>query len=170
MNAKDRSAHNDLKELAKRIEKYPETTTKVGPHITLALIYNILGDTITLQKEQQLMMERSEMSDWVIKISMELYGLRALKENAYGYIGLIEEEIKNEGETKNNQIDLARYYLQVGQFEKARQIARKYLDENEKDVDFLIIETNIEMGLGNVNKMKELEKKILEIDPKAFEK
>lgn len=170
VNAKDRSAHNDLKELAKRIEKYPQTATKVGPHITLALIYNILGDTITLQKEQQLMMERSEMSDWVIKISMELYGLRALKENAYGYIGLIEEKLKKEGETRDNQIDLARYYLQVGQFEKARQIARKYLEENEKDVDFLIVETNIEMGLGNVDKMKELEKKILEIDPKAFEK
>jgi len=170
VNSKDRSAYNDLKELAKKIEKYPETETKVGPHITLALIYNILGDTITLQKEQQLMMERSGMSDWVLEISLELYGLRALKENAYGYIGLIRDEIKKDGETRDNQLELARYYLQVGQLNQAKQIADNYLTKDKKDIDFLFVLTNIEMGLGNFDKMKEYENKILKIDPKAFEK
>jgi len=169
VNAKDRSANNDLKELATKIEKYPETATKVGPHITLALIYNILGDTLALQNEQQLMMERSGMSDWVITISMELYGLRALKENAYGYIRLIKDEIIKEGETRDNEIELARYLLQVGQFDEARQIANRYLAKDDKDLDFLFVQANIEMGLGNIDKMKEYENKILLIDPKAFE-
>jgi antitoxin component YwqK of YwqJK toxin-antitoxin module len=39
----------ELKSLAKKISNYPETKTKVGPHIALALIYNILGDTINLK-------------------------------------------------------------------------------------------------------------------------
>jgi antitoxin component YwqK of YwqJK toxin-antitoxin module len=169
VNAKDRSAHKALKELAKKIEKHPETETKVGPHITLALLYNILGDTVTLQKEQQLMMDRSGMSDWVLQISMELYRLRGVKENAYGYIGLIKDEMKKEGETRDNQLAIANYYLQVGLFDEARQIADKYLEKDKKDIGFLFVQTNIEMGLGNMDKMMAYETKILEIDPKAFE-
>jgi len=170
INAKDRSAHKDLKKLAKKIEKYPESATKVGPHITLALLYNILGDTVNLQKEQQLMMERSGMSDWVIKISMELYRLRALKESTYEYIRLTKDEIKREGETRDNQLKLANYYIQVGQLTQARQIAVKYLGKDDKDIDFLFVQTNIEMGFGNMDKMEKYENKILKIDPKAFEK
>ena len=74
------------------------------------------------------------MSDWVIQISMELYRLRALKENAYGYIGLIKDEIKKDGETRDNQLELASYYLQVGQFNKSKQIADNCLTKDEKDI------------------------------------
>lgn len=170
VNSNSPSSHNDLKALAEKINTYPTTKTKVGPHITLALIYNILGDSINLQKEQQLMMERSKMSDWVINISMELYGIRATKENAYGYIGFIKEELKKEGETKENQLQLASYLLQIGQFKAAGIIADKYLKKEEENIDFLFIKTNIEMALGNIQKMKAYENIIAEINPKAFKK
>jgi len=170
VNSNNSSTHNDLIKLAEKINNYPAIKTKVGPHITLALIYNVLGDTINLKKEQQLMMQRSGMSDWVINISMELYGIRAAKENAYAYIGLIKEEIKKEGETKENQLQLASYLLQSGQFQNAEIIADKYLKIYEKDIDFLFIKTYIEMAIGNIQKMKDYENMILEIKPKAFEK
>jgi len=168
--AKDPSSHSNLKELAEEIENYPETKTKVGPHIILALIYNILGDTITLQKEQQLMMERSGTSDWVIKISLELYRLRAVKENAYGYVKRIKEAMVKEGETRQNQRYLAHYIYETGRFQDASNIADKYLGIDKEDLDFLFVKMNIEMALGNVDKMKEYENRILKIDPKAFEK
>ncbi|HKX86428.1 MAG TPA: toxin-antitoxin system YwqK family antitoxin, partial [Flavobacterium sp.] len=63
----------ELKSLANKISNYADIKTKVAPHITLAYLHNILGDTIKLNQEQQLMMERSNSSDWVIQISMELY-------------------------------------------------------------------------------------------------
>lgn len=170
VNSIDSSTYNNLKTLIEKINNYPTTKTKVAPHITLALIYNILGDSVNLQKEQQLMMERSGMSDWVINISMELYKIRAAKENAYGNIGHIKDEIKNKGETRENQLRLANCLVQSGQFKAAEIIADKQLKKNKKDIDFLYIKTNIEMALGNVQKMKEYENIILEINPKAFEK
>jgi Tfp pilus assembly protein PilF len=101
---------------------------------------------------------------------MELYNLRALKENSYGYIGLIKGEVKKDGETRDNQLELAQYYLQVGQFDETRKIASKYLSKAPKDISFLFLQLNIEMALGNVDKMKSYKSKILKIDPAAFEK
>ena len=70
---------------------------------------------------------------------------------------------------KENQLQLANDYLQVGQFTQAGTIADKYLSKNNKDIDFLFIKLNIEMALGNLDTMKEYEKKILTINPKAFD-
>lgn len=170
VNSNTPSTHSDIKKLAEKINNYPTTKTKVGPHITLALIYNVLGDSINLQKEQQLMMERSGMSDWVINISMELYAIRGAKENAYGSINAYRKEIKKDGENKDNQYGLAFYLVQIGHFDEAQIIADKYLVINPKDIDFLFIKANIEMALGNVEEMKKYEAEIRIIDPKAFEK
>lgn len=172
VNSIDTTTNKDLKKLAKKIEKHSKTKSKtqVGPHITLSLLYNILGDTTRLKKEQQLMMEISEMSDWVIKISMELYRLRAIKENGYGNISLLNDEISQDGETRDNQLALSLYLVQIGQFMEAEKITDKYLNLDENDIAFLFVQTNIEMGYGNVAEMKEYESQILKIDPKAFEK
>ena len=64
------------------------------------------------------MMERSGMSDWVIQTSMELYRLRAAKENAYGYIGFIKEEMNKEGATTPHD---AFYYFFVGRLDAVRR-------------------------------------------------
>ncbi len=160
----------ELKSLASKISTYPDIKTKVAPHITLAYLYNILGDTIKMKEEQQLMMERSNTSDWVIQVSLELYKLRGLKENAYGEIKFLKEKISKEGESRDNQLVLANDLLRVGQFNEAGIIADKYLIKNNKDIDFLFIKLNIEMASSNLDKMKEYESNILAINPKAFDK
>lgn len=160
----------ELKSLANKISNYPDIKTKVAPHITLAYLYNILGDTIKMKEEQQLMMERSNTSDWVIQISLELYKIRGLKENTYGEMKFLKEKISKEGETRANQLELASDLLTVGQFNEAGIIADKYLLKNNKDIDFLFIKLNIEMAFSNLDKMKEYESKILAINPKAFDK
>ena len=159
---------NELKSLVKTISNYPETKTKVAPHIALAYLYNIIGDTVNMKAEQQLMMERSDNSDWIIQISLALYKIRGLKENSYGEIQFLKEKISKEGETRENQLHLAKNYLQIGQFTQAGVIADKYLSKDNKDIDFLFIKLNIQMALGNLDKMKIYEKKILMINPKAF--
>lgn len=163
------SATKELSALVKTISNYPDTKTKVAPHIALAYLYNIIGDTLNMKAEQQLMMERSDNSDWVIKISLALYKIRGLKENTYGEIQFIKEKIAKDGETRENQLQLANDYLQIGQFTQAGAIADKNLSKDNKDIDFLFIKLNIEMALGKLDTMKEYEKKILTINPKAFD-
>lgn len=163
-------ATNELKALVKTISNYPDIKTKVAPHIALAYLYNIIGDTTNMKAEQQLMMERSDNSDWVIKISLALYKIRGLKKNTYGEIQFLKEKITKEGETRENQLQLASDLLTIGQFKEAGLISDKYLLKDTKDIDFLFIKLNIEMAMGNLDKMKDYEKKILAINPKAFDK
>src|SRR5690606_23066707 len=125
---------NELKALVKTISNYPNIKTKVAPHIALAYLYNIIGDTINMKAEQQLMMERSDNSDWVIQISLALYKIRGLKENTYGEIQFLKEKITKEGETRENQLQLASDLLTIGQFKEAGLISDKYLVKDSKDI------------------------------------
>jgi len=163
-------AKKELAELVKTISSYPITKTNVAPHIVLAYLYNIIGDTVNMKAEQQLMMERSDHSDWIIKISLELYKLRGHKENTYGEIQFLKDKISKEGATKENQLQLSGDYLLIGDFTSAGIIADKYLAKDNKDIEFLFVKLNIEMALGNVDKMKEYKKKISAINSKAFDK
>jgi hypothetical protein len=158
-------ATKKLAMLAKRINRYPDTKTKIGPHIALAYIYYILRDSTDMKVQEGLAMKHSEIADCVIKIWGNLCAHRALKQNAYKGIQTLKEKIAKEGETKENQLELARYYCLIGQFTPAGAIADKYSSKNDKDIDFLFIKYNIEMALGNLDRMKEYEKKILAINP-----
>lgn len=159
-----------LKEVVKKLIKYPGAKTKFGPHIALSMVYNILGDTINLQNEQQLMAERPNMEDWVISTCMALYKIRASKERAHGYVRRIKADVEKEGETKKNQMYLAHYLFETGQFAEAEKIADKYLELDKSALDFLYVKMNIAMALGNVDQMKAYEDRILEINPNAFDK
>ncbi len=159
-----------LNTLVNKLSEAPETKTRVGTHIVIAYIYNILGDTVNLKKEQQLMWELSDKSDWVVKTSLALYKVRARKEEAHGQLQFEKAEIEKNGETKKNQVKLGFLLYKTGQFNEAGKIADKYLATDPKDIDCLFLKTNVEMALGNFEKMKALEKEILIIDPKAFEK
>lgn len=165
--AKD--SHFKLKKIAENITNSKISKTKIAPHISLSLIYNILGDSINLRKEQQLMMDRSKTSDWVLSNAMAIYGLRAAKEEGHGMVNFILNEIKTEGKTYKNQLQLTYYLIAIGRFNEAEKIIDKYLNENPKDVDFLKMKINIEMSKGNTEEMQEVKNEILEIDPKAFE-
>lgn len=163
-------AINELNGLIKTINNYPETKTKVAPHIALAYLYNIIGDTIKMYAEQQFMMEQSDNSDWVIQISLALYKIRGLKENTYSEIQFLKEQISKEGETRENQLQLASRLLIIGLFKESGLISDRYLEKASRDIDFLFVKYNIEMAMGNLEKMRDYEKKILAINPKAFDK
>lgn len=161
--------HSELKKIAISINNSSISKSKIAPHIALSLIYNIVGDTINLRKEQQLMMERSNTSDWVLSNSMALYGIRASKETNYGIINDILNEVKVDGKNYKNQLQLTYYLSLYGKFDEAEIITEKYLKENPNDIDFLRMKLNIEMSKGNTNSMKEIKLKMLKINPKAFD-
>lgn len=163
-----KESHFKLQKVAKSIAKSKIAKTNIAPHIALSLIYNILGDSISLRKEQQFMMERSNTSDWVINNSLAIYGIRASKEEGNGIVNEILKEIKTEGENYKNQLQLTFYLSTIGRFEEAEKITNKYLSLNSKDVEFLRMKLNLEMSKGNTKQMKKIKEKILKINPKAF--
>jgi antitoxin component YwqK of YwqJK toxin-antitoxin module len=164
-----KESHFKLQKIAKSITKSKIAKNNIAPHITLNLIYNILGDSINLRNEQQLMMERSNTSDWVLSNSMAIYGIRASKEEGNGIVNEILEEVKTEGENHKNQLQLTYYLSTIGRFEEAEIITDRYLALNRKDVEFLSMQLNIEMSKGNTKRMQEIKEEILEINPKAFD-
>lgn len=160
-------SYADLEMLAQHIDKSEIAKENVAPHIALSLIYNILGDKENLEKEQQLMMDRSEHKDWVLSSSMAIYGIRAEKEKNTGIVHEILDEIKVEGETYMNQMQLAFYHYLLGHIDQAEVIADKFLVERPNEIDCLKLKMNIEMSKGNMEEMNKLKEQILELVPKT---
>jgi len=158
-----------LKEVARNIDNSKIATDKIAPHIALSLIYNIIGDTTNLQKEQQLMMERSNSSDWVLMNSMAIYGVRASKEQNNGILNEIHEEFKTLGINHKNKLQQCYYLTLLGRFDEAQKITEEYLKKDSKDIDFLNMKLNIEMSKGDTEAMNQTKERILKINPKAFE-
>ena len=141
---------------------------QISNHIALALCYNILGDTIRLKNEQQLMTEKGKMQDWIINISLELYKLAGERFNSYAALEDIIYTINKKGSTKELELYKAQCLLRTEKFEEAQTIVDKYLNANDKNLKALILKANIEMAYGNVDSMKIYEDKALAIDPNAF--
>jgi tetratricopeptide (TPR) repeat protein len=161
-------APEKIKTVIKEITDKDKSKSQISNHIALALCYNILGDTVSLYKEQQLMMEKGEMKDWIIKISMELYKLAGERFNNHYTLAYINDQIKKEGLTEKLELDKAQYLIRTENFEEAKTIADKYLKTNDKNLTALRLRADIEMAYGNVDKMKIYEEKAMAIDPKAF--
>jgi antitoxin component YwqK of YwqJK toxin-antitoxin module len=157
-----------LKQVIKEIAGKDKSKFQISNHIAMALCYNLLGDTVSLEKEQQLMMEKGEMQDWIIKISMELYKLAGERFNNYYSMEYVIEQIKKEGLTEKLELDKALYLIRTEKFEEAQTIVDKYLNTNDKNLTALLLKADIEMAYGNVDKMKIYEDKAIAIDPKAF--
>ena len=157
-----------INQVIKEIADKDKSKFKITNHIALALCYNILGDTITLQKEQQLMMENGAMQDWIIKISMELYKLAGERFNNQYSLEYVNDQIKKDGLTEKLELDKAQYLIRTEKFEEAQIIADKYLKTNDKNLPALLLKADIEMAYGNIDKMKIYEDKAIAIDPKAF--
>ena len=157
-----------INKVIKEITSKDKAKFQINNHIALALCYNILGDTVTLQKEQQLMMEKGKMQDWIIKISMELYKLAGERFNNHYSLEYVNSQIKKEGLTEKLELAKAQYLIRAEKFEEAQIIADKYLKTNDKNLTALLLKANIEMAYGNVDKMKIYEDKAIAINPKAF--
>ena len=157
-----------INQLIKEITDKDKSKFQISNHIALALCYNILGDTVSLKKQQQLMMEKGQMQDWIINISLELYKLAGERFNNYAALEDIKNTITKEGLTEKLELDKAQYLIRTEKFEEAQVIADKYLKANDKNLTALLLKADIEMAYGNVDQMKIYEDKAIAIDPKAF--
>lgn len=157
-----------INQVIKEISHSDELKFKISNHIALALCYNIIGDTTSLRKEQQLMMEKGQMQDWIISISMELYKLAGERFNNYYSLEYVNNKIKNERLTEKLELEKAQYLVRTEKFEEAEIIADKYLKVNEKNLAALLLKADVEMAYGNVDKMNAYYDKAKKIDPDAL--
>lgn len=161
-----------LPEKVKTIIK--ELTTKdkskflISNHIALGLCYNILGDTISLQKEQQLGMEKGGNNDWIINISLALYRLLGDRVNNAYYLEEINNQIKKDGKNEELELAKAHYLIANEDLENAEIIIDKYLKVNNRNLSALTLKVDLEMVKGNLANMKLYESKVLAIDPNAL--
>lgn len=162
------SSPGKIQGLIKEITDKDNAEFRIGNHIALALCYNVVGDTVSLQKEQQLMMEKGQMQDWIINISMELYKFASQREGYHAALIIINEHLMPAGKTEKLELDKAYYLIRTEKFEEANAIVDRYLNANDKNVTALLLKADIEMAYGNVDKMKIYENKAIAIDPKAL--
>ncbi len=157
-----------IKTVIKELTDKDKSKFQISNHIAIALCYNILGDTVSLQKEQQLMMEKGEMKDWIINISMELYKLAGERFNNHYALAHVNDQIKKVGINEKLELEKAQYLIRTENFEEANAVIDKYLKSNEKNLTALLLKADLEMAYGNVDKMKIYEDKALAIDPNVF--
>jgi len=157
-----------IKAVIKELTDKDNSKFQISNHIAIALCYNILGDTVSLQKEQQLMMEKGQMKDWIINISMELYKLAGERFNNHYGLAHVNDQIKKGGITEKLELDKAQYLIRTENFAEAQAIVDRYLKSNEKNLKALLLKADLEMAYGNVDKMKIYEDKAIAIDPNAF--
>jgi tetratricopeptide (TPR) repeat protein len=151
--------------------KYPGMDERLGPHVALALVYNILQDSVAMRAQQKRVMDRADpvARTWIPKLSLTLYGLQADKEQAYGRLAYAKEEMVRDGVTRENQLDLAAFLTDLGRFKEATPIVDKYLALDPKDLDFLIVKVNIASGSGDLPQMQKYRAQALSIDPHALD-
>ena len=157
-----------INQLITQINQKEQTGFKVTNHMALALCYNILGDSVNLQQQQQIAMLKGGMKDYVITISLELYKLAAARNDNYRALEDVNSRITKEGATEELELEKARYLTGNEKFEEAQKILDKYLQKDAKNVTVLLLKADLETVLGNVDKSKLYEDKALAIDPNAL--
>jgi antitoxin component YwqK of YwqJK toxin-antitoxin module len=157
-----------ISQVIKEITKKDKSKFKLTNHIGLSLCHNILGDTVRLKEQQQLMMEKGQMQDWIIKISLELYKLAGERFGNNRELEEINKIISQKGVNEEIELDKAQYLLRTEKFDEAQKIADKYLAINDKNLKALLLKADLEMAYGNLGKMKLYEDKARQINPKVF--
>ena len=157
-----------VNQLITEINKKEESGFKATNHIALALCYNILGDSVNFQKEQQIAMLKGGMKDYIITISLELYRLAGARSDNYQGMQDVNTRIAKEGATEKLELEKAGYLIGNEKFEEAQKIIDKYLQKDAKNVTVLLLKASLETALGNVDRTKLYEDKALAIDPNAL--
>jgi len=157
-----------INELITEINQKEQTGFKATNHIALALCYNILGDSVNFQQQQQIAMIKGGMKDYIITISLELYRLAVARSDNYQALQDVNTRIAKEGATEKLELEKARYLIGNEKFEEAQKIIDKYLQKDAKNVTVLLAKAELETDLGNVDKAKLYEDKALVIDPSAL--
>ena len=157
-----------INQLITEINQKEQSGFKATNHIALALCYNILGDSVNFQQQQQIAMLKGGMKDYIITISLELYKLAGARSDNYQASQDVNTRITKEGATENLELEKARYLIENEKFEEAQKIIDKYLQKDEKSVTALLLKADLEMDLGNTDKIKLYEDRALAIDPNAL--
>lgn len=171
VEAHDSTAVPALRELAGRLADHPRMDERIAPHVALALVLNILQDSVAMRAEQQWMMDHAGegAKDWVVKLSLDLYGLQADKEMAYARLAEARARVAEAGADREHAHTLAARLTDLAKFEEALPIVEHYLAEDPEDLDFLIIRLNIAMGMGHLADMEKYRAEALRIDPRALD-
>ena len=157
-----------INQLITEINQKEQTGFKATNHIALALCYNILGDSVNFQQQQQIAMLKGGMKNYIISISLELYRLAGARSDNYQALQDVNTRITKGGATEKLELEKARYLIGNEKFEEAQKIIDKYLQKDSKNVTVLLLKADLETSLGNVDKTKLYEDRALTIDPNAL--
>lgn len=157
-----------INQLITEINQKEQSGFKATNHIVLALCYNILGDSVNFQQQQQLAMVKGGMKDYIINISLELYKLAGARSDNYQALQNVNTRIAKEGATESLEMQKAQYLIANEKFEEAQKIIDKYLQKDAKNVTVLLSKAALETALGNTDKTKLYEDRALAIDPNAL--
>ncbi len=157
-----------VNQLISEINQKEQNGFKATNHIALALCYNILGDSVNFQQQQQIAMLKGGMKDYIINISLQLYKLAEARSDNYQALQDVDSRITKEGATEKLELEKAQYLIRNEKFEEAQKIIDKYLQKDAKNVTVLLLKADLETALGNVDKIKLYEDKALAIDPNAL--
>ena len=80
------------------------------------------------------MMDKGQMQDWIIKISLELYKLTGARFDSYARLEEINEKIKKEGISEELELEKALYLIRTEKFEEADGLIDKCLKINGKNL------------------------------------
>jgi antitoxin component YwqK of YwqJK toxin-antitoxin module len=157
-----------INQLISEIDQKEQSGFRATNHIALALCYNILGDSVNFQQQQQIAMLKGGMKDYIINISLQLYKLAEARSDNYQALQDVDGRIKKEGATEKLELEKAKYLVKNERFEEAQKIIDRYLQKDTKNVALLLLKADLETALGNVDKIKLYEDKALAIDPNAL--
>jgi len=157
-----------INQLINEINQKEKAGFKATNHMALAVFYNILGDSVNFQQQQQIAMLQGGMKDYIINISLELYRLAGARTDSYQALQAINARIAKEGATERLELEKVQYLVGNEKFEEAQKIVDKYLQKDEKNVTVLLSKAELETAAGNYDKTKFYENKALAIDPNAF--
>jgi antitoxin component YwqK of YwqJK toxin-antitoxin module len=157
-----------INELIGEVNQKEQGGFKATNHIALALCYNILGDSVNFQQQQQIAMVKGGMKEYIINISLQLYKLSEARSGNYHALQDVDARIAKEGATETLELEKARYLIGNEKFEEAQKIIDKYLAKDTKNVSLLLLKADLETALGNVDKIKLYEDKALAVDPNAL--
>lgn len=155
-------------QLINEINQKDQAGFKATNHIALALCYNILGDSVNFQQQQQVSMVKGGLKDYIVNISLELYKLVGERTDNYNALQNINARIAKEGATERLEMEKVQYLIGNEKFEEAQKIVDKYLQKDAKNVTVLLSKAALETANGNFDKTKIYEDKARAIDPNAL--
>jgi antitoxin component YwqK of YwqJK toxin-antitoxin module len=157
-----------MNQLIAELNQKEQAGFKVNNHIALALCYNIIGDSVNFQQQQQIAILKGGMKDYIISISLELYRLAAARSDNFHALQDINARIAKEGVKENLELEKVQYLIGNEKFDEAQKIVDKYLQKDGKNVTVLLSKAALETALGNPDKTKLYEDRALAIDPGAL--